>query len=513
MPAAQRYALLMIVTAVVAVMTVSVAYRAVPDRAFAADDFQWVLNVRDRSLPEVAARAFDVGAASHFYRPLVWLLLWSEWQLFGFDARAFHLLSLALHTLNAALTGALAYRLIKAQSPLASIVGFSGTMLFVALHPAPFEAVVWVSAQSELLAACLLLLAAHCWWSAGGSDQQATHRWGWRVAATAVLALALLTKESAIIGLPLFALLEWQATRAARRRPEWRPLVLPLLVTGAYLVVALDVAARSDLVRTRGYGLGIQVVLNPLRSLGLIAAPLPGVEYGREAWLPLAGAFVALTCVGVLFVCWRLRSGGASLLTGFLALILTLIPTAPFASAPDSRYLYLPVLVIALLIGAGASKLVGWITSLGTHRTAPGVTGSTGDSAVGQRIPWEERRIPILRIFVGATAIAIVTLSGVLAVNEIRGREVRFAAGARPGEELRLFAAAQCADAVFERILVVEPPIAAPHVEAIIHLSCGVRTHAMVIGTGDVERELRPNTLVIAFDGGFPRELIRTSAE
>jgi hypothetical protein len=35
----------------------------------------------------------------------------------------------------------------------------------------------------------------------------------------------------------------------------------------------------------------------------------------------------------------------------------------------------------------------------------------------------------------------------------------------------------------------------------------------MVIGMGDVERELRPNTLVVAFNGGFPRELIRTRAE
>jgi hypothetical protein len=34
-----------------------------------------------------------------------------------------------------------------------------------------------------------------------------------------------------------------------------------------------------------------------------------------------------------------------------------------------------------------------------------------------------------------------------------------------------------------------------------------------VIGMVDVERELRPNTLVVAFDGGFPRELLRTSAE
>ncbi|MGQ9548571.1 MAG: hypothetical protein ACUVSY_11205 [Roseiflexus sp.] len=515
MPDTQRRALLTIAAVVVTVITaitVSVAYHAVPGRAFAADDFQWVLNVRDRSLPEVAAQAFDVKASSHFYRPLVWLLLWSEWHLFGFDARAFHVLSLTLHTLNAVLTGALAYRMIRAQSPLASIVGFTGTALFTALHPAPFEAVVWVSAQSELLAAFFLLLASHCWWSARVSGGLSVHRRGWHVAATTALALALLTKESAIIGLPLFALLEWQAARAERRRMEWRPLALPLLVTIAYLVVALDVAARSDLVRERGYSFGVQVALNPLRSLGLIAVPLPGVEYGREAWLPLAGTLVALAGIGALFVCWRYRKGASSLLTGVLALILTLAPTAPFTSSPDSRYLYLPVLVIALLVGAGLSILIAWITKPGSHHTLP-VRNRGEKGAVRQRIQHEPQRISVTRLFAVATMIAVMMLLGILAIDEIRGREIRFAAGARPGEELRLFVAARCADAVFERILVVEPPIAALHVEAIVHLSCGAHAHPKIIGMDDVEQELRPNSLVVAFDGGFPHELTRTQAE
>ncbi|MCS6940414.1 MAG: hypothetical protein NZM94_14135 [Roseiflexus sp.] len=509
MSSARRYAFLTLAAAIVTVLIFAVAYGALPDRAFAADDFQWLLNVRDRSLSAIVVRAFDVRAESHFFRPLVWLLLWSEWQLFGFDASAFHRVSLALHALNAALVGWLTLRMVRAQSFLAPIIGFTVAALVAALHPAPFEAVVWVSAQSELLAALFLLLTLHFWWSAGFAHGRWIPRLFWYVAAAATLALALLTKESAIIGLPLTLLIEWEASRAARRRMALIPLVLPALVTAAYLSAALDVASRNYLVRESGYGFGAQVVINPLRSLGLIAAPLPGVEYGREAWLPLAGAGVALAGAIALVVVWRYGTGAASLLTGMLALVVTLAPTAPFASAPDSRYLYLPVMVIALMAGGWSSALADWVMSAEPHGNENRIAVS-GDHE--WRVSARRTRFRIERLLAGAVAIAVALALGILAVNEIRGREIRFAAGARPGEELRLFAATQCATGRLDRILIVEPPIAAPHVEAIVRLSCGSSPHTMVIGSGDIERELRPNTLVVIFDGGFPLPLMRTSS-
>ncbi len=508
MSQAQRYALLIAAAAIITLLTVAVAYQALPGRAFAADDFQWLLNVRDhRSLASVASRAFDIQAESHFFRPLVWLLLWSEWRLFGFDASAFHRVSLALHALNAVLIGGLTFRMIRARSFPAPVIGFATAALVAALHPAPFEAVVWVSAQSELLAALFLLLMLHFWWSASFSHG----RWRpiWHVAAAVMLALALLTKESAIIGLPLIILLEWEASRIPQRRIALMPLGLPLMLTAVYLAAALDVASRNYLVRESGYGLGMQILLNPLRSLGLIAAPLPGVEYGREAWLPLAGAGVVLACAIALVVVWRYRKGAASLLIGMLALVVTLAPTAPFASAPDSRYLYLPVMVIALMAGRWSSALADWTLSAAPRSDENRVAVSWVHQ---RRVPAARTRLRIERLLVGVVAMATALAFGVLAVNEVRGREVRFAAGARPGEELRLFAAAQCATGRLDRMLVVEPPIAAPHVEAIVRLSCGSSPHTLVIGSGDVERELRPYTLVVVFDGGFPHPLIRTSS-
>src|SRR3954454_15468043 len=87
------------------------AYRELPARPFAADDYQWLLNVRGLSFGTVARKAFDPAAQSHFYRPLIWLLFWAQTRAFGLDPRGFHTVSLGLHLLNAGLLGWLFYRL------------------------------------------------------------------------------------------------------------------------------------------------------------------------------------------------------------------------------------------------------------------------------------------------------------------------------------------------------------------------------------------------------------------
>src|SRR4030095_9852011 len=69
------------------------------------------VNCEGWSSGEVRHKAFDPGAQSHFYRPLIWLLFWAQTRAFGIDPRGFHTVSLALHLLNAFLLGWLFYRL------------------------------------------------------------------------------------------------------------------------------------------------------------------------------------------------------------------------------------------------------------------------------------------------------------------------------------------------------------------------------------------------------------------
>ncbi|HWQ12225.1 MAG TPA: hypothetical protein VNL77_05465 [Roseiflexaceae bacterium] len=471
------------------------AYRELPGRPFAADDYQWLLNVRGQAPGELLARAFDASAQTHFFRPLVWLLIWGQVRLFGLDPAPFHAVSLGLHLLNALLLALLIWRLSRMhtahgtlpQSNAAFILPCAVCISFVALHPAPFEAVVWVSAQSELLAAALLLAAMHLWLPAH-SEQPAAHPGPWRpLLATCALALALLTKESAVIGAGLLLLLPaGGAPGIARRIARAAP---PLLVTAAYLAFQAEMLARNEVVRGAGYGLGPQLLLNPLRTLGLVAAPLPGTQYGDAPWLPIAGgALMALWIVDCGL--WISRGGGGAICYAKLALavLLTLLPTAPFASPPDSRYTYLPVLAVAALLA--------WRAAAVGH----GLEGATSNI---HKLP---SKLPMA--LVAGTAFLLLAW---WAAGEVSAREARFAAATGPGGSLWHLAAAECAAARPSRVILVEPPLAPPHAEAIVRLACGEKTRPLVVGRDGVEDALRPNALVIAFPGGSARVEQRTA--
>lgn len=96
----------------------------------------------------------DPALRSGYYRPVLMISLAADRWLFGDAAAPAHLHSLALHLgCVAALYGVLR----SSVSARASAVG----ALIAGLHPLPSEAVAWVSARSDLLAALLSLLAIH----------------------------------------------------------------------------------------------------------------------------------------------------------------------------------------------------------------------------------------------------------------------------------------------------------------------------------------------------------------
>ncbi len=485
-------------------------------RPFAADDYQWLLNVRGLSAAQLARAAFDPAAQTHFYRPLVWLIFWLQVRAFDLDPRGFHIVSVALHLLNAALAGWLAWRITndrrttnddrrttaENQEPRnGSFTRTAGALVagaLVALHPAPFEAIVWVSAQSELLAAALLLAALHLWLGRATADDQRPTTDGrpptlarqnrvvgrpWSVVsahgvlATLALALALLAKESAVIGLPLLALFGWGVrppTAAGGWRRWLQPLALPALLTGAYLALQVAVERRNYLLQAGGYGLGPQIVLNPLRSLALLVAPLTGTEHADTAWLVPVGAIVALALLAAFGWCaTHIARGGRLPLALLLALALTLLPTAPFTSPPDSRYLYLPLVMAALLVALAIS-----------------------------RVPFRRIVARPARAALGVGALALALALAGWASGELHLREWRFSAGAGPGGSLWQLATQVCAQGRPERMIIVEPPLATPHAEAIVGLACGPEVRALVVGRDQVAKSLRGHSVVVAFPNG-----------
>ncbi|KAB8143456.1 hypothetical protein F8S13_10625 [Chloroflexia bacterium SDU3-3] len=443
-------------------------YRALPARPFAADDFQWLIGGYTYSFPKMLRGAFDIEQ-SHFYRPLIWVAFWVQGHSFGLGWGGFHAASMALHAANAALAGLLVWRLSGGRGWVAGLATCA-----VAVHPAPFEAVVWISAQSDLLACLWLLLMAHAWvgaWGAAGARRE----WGLRALAALCMALALLSKESAIAALPLLVLADgWLAQGDTRRwlgRPAaWARYALPALITVVYLAIQLHIEQRNYVVGGGHYGLGLHVALNPLRAIALLAAPLPGSERADAAWLVwLGGALVlALLAQAGAALARRRALGG---LLALAALGCTLAPTAPFTAPPNARYLYLPMIVAACAAGV----------------------------ALG-RLPW-----PRGRWAAGALA-ALAALALAYGAAESYAREQRFAAATGAGGSLFRLALDTCAQRKVERMIVLNPPVAEDHARAAIRLACGKRTTPVFAPTWEIaEANYEQGALIVDFPDGSAR--------
>jgi tetratricopeptide (TPR) repeat protein len=176
------------------------AYAGCARAGFVFDDFALVVYSRDTLglahplhffTQDLWALA-DGGGGSGYYRPLMGLSLAVDRAIFGLAPIGYHLHSLAWHLLAVL---ALHRLLLRLARPLPALLGAA---LF-ALHPLQSEAVLWISARNDAMAAALLLCAI---------GLLASPAPGWRRLGLGALAAlgAVLSKESALL-MPIFLLL------------------------------------------------------------------------------------------------------------------------------------------------------------------------------------------------------------------------------------------------------------------------------------------------------------------
>ncbi len=179
-------------------------------------------------LPEALGAAYwsfldaDSAARIGYWRPLTTIALFLGQQLGGGDPWGFHAVSLLLHLAATAAVHILVRRLTGRL-----FVGFAAGLLF-GLHPVQVEAVAWISAVNDPLAALCVLtgLIGFLGWRERGSE-------GVPVVTCVCLALALLAKESGAALLPLALVVD--LVRGSRPRPFIRAFGPLLLVSAAYV--------------------------------------------------------------------------------------------------------------------------------------------------------------------------------------------------------------------------------------------------------------------------------------
>lgn len=347
-----------------------VVFAPVPDHGFLNWDDPDAL-IRNPALdePGTLVWAFRTTHMSH-YQPLAWLAWSAGRRLLGADARAHHLMSLALHAVNALLVLVVAAWLVRRG-------GFAGgsawglgavAALLFALHPLRVEPVAWASALPYLLALALLLV---CMLAYLRHLEAARPRW-WLVLALLAYAASLLARPIGL-GLPLvLLLLDVDVGRLALDRAPGalrRPLLEKLPFAALAVAAALVEAGARPLVTLERVGPGArlsQAVVAPFVYLWRTLAPFgltpldPLPLEPRTSWPALV--FGSLGLVGVTALClrrFRLRPEPALLWLAWLALLFPALGLAPSGlQATADRYTYVAGVVPAVALAAALGLAV-----------------------------------------------------------------------------------------------------------------------------------------------------------
>ncbi|MGB3536380.1 MAG: hypothetical protein WBA13_23035 [Microcoleaceae cyanobacterium] len=241
------------------------SYFNVINSFFLADDFNWVHQIKTRGAFGVWTTAPDV-----FFRPVVSLTLFLDYIIWGLNSIGYHLTNLSFH----AICGFSIYRILsqllnKVQLPSKQIkiTALITALLFIIL-PSHVEAVTWISARSDLVAACFCLASFSYYLSYKNYHNKRNLLFSYLL-----FLLALLSKESVIIypGIIFSYEIYDYFTESDDNKTSIKNIILfPLLYTSLFpIYLILRYLGLGQLIG--GYGSGVHLQYNSaiiLRGLG-----------------------------------------------------------------------------------------------------------------------------------------------------------------------------------------------------------------------------------------------------
>jgi Tfp pilus assembly protein PilF len=321
---------------------------------------------------------FQPGSWVEYY-PIEETLLWIEWHLFGTDTLGYHLVTVALHLIDALLVWRLLHKLGLRKAWL-------GGLIF-AVHPACVDSVAWIVETKNTLSLLPFLLAMGAW-----IDYEERHSPQDYILALALFLVAMLCKIT-MAPFPFIILLYawWK-----RRRIAWSDVTAsaPFLAVSlvlSWLTIACGAWYNQNMHRISD---GVPVVTYPGRVA--LAGQSLAAYFAHCFWpvhlLPVYPQWRVdpsaplqflpwLVFAGVLYFLWRKRAGwGRHVLLGLGFFVILLAPFLGFTivSYMDftwimDHFLYIPLIgTIGLVIAA-----LGSIEDQVPAASRPALTGLT----------------------------------------------------------------------------------------------------------------------------------------
>jgi hypothetical protein len=307
---------------------------------FIGDDFDhlyYLCQFTPRRLVEGLLRGYWWNA--DYFRPVGMATLWLECQLWHYNAAGYHFTNLILH-----LVCAVGLFLLCRSLGLWRETAAIAAMVF-ALLPVQAEAVAWVSARFDLLAAALVVWSLLLY-----SRFRRTGRWGWYVGALVAFLIAAFSKENAYVLPFLVVLLEFFVLPQRRLKPA----------LGFFALAGAAFTYRWTVLGGIGY-VGADVLHFGFKTLeGLFIRAPAQLLLGYNWVQPSAGYFVvtpALTGAFFLALAFVVEQEASQRRWTWFALgwiLLASLPLYPLlligADLANSRFLYLGMGGLAILV-------------------------------------------------------------------------------------------------------------------------------------------------------------------
>jgi len=344
---------------------VAIVFRGVGGHEFINyDDNRYVTDNPSvlRGLTGAGVRWAFTAVHADNWHPLTWLSHMLDVELYGTDAGAHHLVSAALHALNAVLL----FLVLRGMS--GALWQSAAAAALFAVHPLHVESVAWVAERKDVLSTVfwLLTMAAYLWYVRRPGPARL-------VPAVVLCALGLLSKPM-VVTLPFVLLLAdyWPLNRWGRI--PGRALVLekvPLFLLAAFSgTVTFVVQQQGGSMKSMElYPLSARVA-NALVSCLTYAGkmlwpgdlaifyPHPGTGVNR---LQAAVAMLAVATVTLLAV--RRARQLPFLATGWFWYLGTLVPVIGLvqvgAQSMADRYTYVPLIGLSVMAVWGLPELLG----------------------------------------------------------------------------------------------------------------------------------------------------------
>jgi tetratricopeptide (TPR) repeat protein len=130
------------------------AYSSVERCGYIWDDDDYVSeNLTIRDVDGLVRIWLDTKSNPQYY-PLVHSSFWIEYQLWGLDPLGYHVVNVAIHTINALLLWIILRRL--------AVPGAWFAALIFAIHPVHVESVAWITERKNVLSGLFYLSATYC---------------------------------------------------------------------------------------------------------------------------------------------------------------------------------------------------------------------------------------------------------------------------------------------------------------------------------------------------------------